>query len=146
MFWNAFSFADLVALEWINNLAETPHQKGTYVLWMAAEHPIKLKIGALGEVFFAQGDVFYFGSALGTGGLFSRIKHHLHIQAKPHWHIDWLRPHILIKGWLVQVGTERLECLWCKRVLQMPGSCIPVAGFGSSDCQAQCPAHLLGFY
>jgi len=35
------------------------------------------------------------------------------------------------------------ECLWSQKLASMPGVVVPVPGFGASDCQNDCQAHLV---
>ena len=42
--------------------------------------------------------------------------------------------------WIAE-SEERLECIWARALLDLPGSAIPARGFGASDCA--CPAHLI---
>jgi Uri superfamily endonuclease len=59
--------------------------------------------------------------------------------------LDWLRPYARIIEGFVVLGEERLECPWSKALAQLPGSGIPAAGFGASDCRNGCQAHLIYF-
>jgi hypothetical protein len=54
--------------------------KGTYTLILFLKEPVRLKIGALGEVYFHEGYYAYTGSALGSGG-FVRVKRHKTVAA-----------------------------------------------------------------
>lgn len=48
-----------------------------------------------------------------------------------------------IRPGLPHSEARRLECAWCQRIVQCTSVSIPVYHFGSSDCRAGCPAHLL---
>jgi len=36
-----------------------------------------------------------------------------------------------------------MECTWSQALAQLPGAHTPIPGFGSSDCQYCCAAHLV---
>ncbi len=38
-----------------------------------------------------------------------------------------------------------LECRWSQALAELPGACVPLPGFGASDCRLGCPAHLVVF-
>lgn len=116
--------------------------KGTYLLILFLEHDLaELSIGKLGRFHFDPGYYLYIGSAMGSGGLDARLRHHLR-RHKPrnHWHIDYLRPYTrIVESWAV--GTSfRLECRWCQTLQSLPGLTIPIPHFGASD--RNCPGHL----
>ena len=80
------------------------------------------------------------GSALGPGGLAARLRHHLRMAKRPHWHIDHLRQKLAIgEIWYVR-GKERHEHHWASRLEDLEVATVPIKGFGSSDCD--CPSHL----
>lgn len=116
--------------------------KGTYLLILQLEYELPdLNIGKLGHYRFDPGYYLYVGSALGSGGLEARLRHHLR-RDKPryHWHIDYLRPHTsLIETWSVATPL-RLECLWCATLRATPGLSSPIPRFGASD--RGCLGHL----
>jgi Uri superfamily endonuclease len=100
--------------------------------------PASIEIGRLGDVQLESGLHAYVGSALGPGGLAARLLRHVRGSARRHWHMDHLRPHVLIRGALIATGTRRVECMWATWLSQMAEACI--AGFGASDCA--CSGHL----
>ena len=61
---------------------------GTYALVLVLEVELRLQAGKLGIHTFPPGYYIYTGSAL--GGLSGRLKHHLKLEKKLHWHIDYL--------------------------------------------------------
>jgi len=109
--------------------------KGIYLLIMRLDGDLAgLQIGQLGLCDFAAGYYLYVGSAFGKGGIAARLAHHEHpIKARPHWHIDYFRPHVaLIESW--SVGTvAHLESCWARHLAAAPGIRIPAPGFGASD-------------
>ena len=116
---------------------------GTYALVLACHRTGPVRIGRLGVMQLQPGFYVYVGSAFGPGGLASRIQHHRQIAARPHWHIDYLRVVCaLVEVWFTTEAARR-EHSWVKAVARLPGACVPVLGFGSSDCD--CKAHLFCF-
>lgn len=122
-----------------------PTTPGIYglILWLSQD--CHTRIGRLGTYDFPAGWYGYWGSAHGPGGIAARVHHHLNLAARPHWHLDFLRPHGHIKAVLFEIGSDRLECPWVHQVLTFPGAQVLVHGFGSRDCRQGCPAHLIYF-
>ncbi|MEM7530923.1 MAG: GIY-YIG nuclease family protein [Chloroflexota bacterium] len=119
------------------------NQPGTYILILALVNPIaNLQIGRRLTVDFDAGFYAYVGSALGAGGLASRLRRHMKsatvMTTRKHWHIDYLLPHAQRTGALIRAEDTRLECAWASWVEDMAEECI--IGFGASDCQ--CSGHL----
>jgi len=115
--------------------------KGTYALVLHLECGKEISIGKLGTFTFLAGYYLYVGSALGPGGLEARLTRHHRRDKKLRWHIDYLLEHVqLVEVWSA-ASTDRMECLWVQVAQELPGSEIPVPGFGSSDCR--CPSHLI---
>ena len=113
---------------------------GTYVLLMTLAERIRLGVGRLGVFPLRAGWYVYVGSALGPGGLHARLSRHAREEKKLHWHIDYLlRQAGLREVWYVE-DRERRECAWAKLLEDLPGSEVPVPGFGTSDCR--CRSHL----
>lgn len=73
--------------------------KGTYTLIMKLNGQLRLKVGAIGEVFFDEGYYAYTGSALGNAG-FARVRRHKEVVSGKNktkqWHIDYLLPYVEI--------------------------------------------------
>ncbi len=122
-----------------------PAIPGTYGLILWLPHDTRARIGRLGTYDFPAGWYAYWGSAHGPGGLAARIRHHVNLTTRPHWHFDFLRPHGQIKAVLFTLHPDDLECQWVQRALTFPDVTTPVRGFGSRDCRQRCPAHLLYF-
>lgn len=122
-------------------LTDLPPEAGTYVLWIDLRQPLQVSVGRRGEHVLPSGVIAYVGSARGPGGLRARLGRHLRAEKKPHWHIDALTTRVpVVAIWLVR-APDQLECTWARNLIGLPGSQIPVVGFGASDCD--CPAHLL---
>ena len=108
-----------------------------------ANAKFQCQVGQLGTLTGKAGSYLYVGSAFGPGGVEARIKHHLAIAKKPHWHLDYVRPYLQPKEVWISFSPQRLEHLWADDLVNLPGATIPVGGFGASDCQ--CRSHLFHF-
>jgi len=117
-----------------------PATPGAYLLVISLEVPRVLEVGALGRLSFPAGHYAYCGNAYGPGGLRARIARHLRLGARKHWHVDHLRAAGRVVA--VRVVADLVECVLVERLRALPGTSVPVPGFGSSDCR-RCPAHLL---
>ena len=109
-----------------------------YLLILEAHGP--LEVGRLGTLVF-EGWYIYVGSALGPGGL-KRLERHFdyrgRLNAPVRWHVDALLAVAALRGAVVGVTYERLECLL---VDGLGATLLPAfKGFGSSDCG--CETHL----
>ena len=116
-------------------------QPGSYVIVLTATDKKPLRIGKLGLFALLPGQYFYVGSAHGPGGIRSRVKHHLKISSKPHWHLDYLRPYCTVSAVWYSYSGDTLEHRWADALAALESLSRPMNGFGSSDCQ--CPSHLL---
>ena len=118
-------------------------RRGTYALVLASDSTGLLRVGRLGTMELSPGFYVYVGSAFGTGGLAARLGHHQESASRPHWHIDYLRAVCdLVEVWFTTEAVHR-EHAWAKALARMPGACLPMPGFGSSDCT--CETHLIWF-
>ena len=117
---------------------------GVYVLIMEIEEALIKGIGSLGEILFKPGIYAYAGSALGSGGISSRVLRHLKNLKKIKWHIDYLTAdsRVRIRAVLYAKTYAKLECCLAK-ALASYGK--PVKGFGSTDCKQGCKSHLVYF-
>jgi Uri superfamily endonuclease len=117
-------------------------QKGSYLLlFRLEEDQSHITIGKLGTFDFVAGCYLYVGSAFGSGGLAARLRHHQkRHKPRPHWHIDYLRPHLQLTEIWVIAGPLKLEHSWCRALTNIPDTTIPVPRFGASD--STCAAHL----
>jgi Uri superfamily endonuclease len=116
---------------------------GTYALILSCASNARLQIGRLGIIQLQCGYYVYVGSALGAGGLRSRITHHQKLSAQPHWHIDYLRAHTRLHSVLLDYDGIRHEHEWARAVQEIRDATIPILGFGASDCS--CLSHLYFF-
>jgi len=117
--------------------------QGTYQIMLRIQQPIQLRVGGLGVHRFPAGRYIYVGRA--SRGLTQRMQRHLRREKPRHWHIDYLTSHPRVTVGEVQVVSSdpNQECSQIKRLLFNENYQVPVIGFGSSDCRAGCPAHLL---
>src|ERR1035441_2414782 len=115
-------------------------QPGTYALILTSTEAASIPIGKLGSLQLQPGFYVYVGSAHGPGGFRARLAHHLEPISRPHWHVDYLRAHT--KPQEVWFCYDRIlwECRWAHCLGLQRGASIPLAGFGSSDCD--CETHL----
>uniref|UniRef100_A0A7C1JG02 GIY-YIG nuclease family protein n=1 Tax=Caldilinea aerophila TaxID=133453 RepID=A0A7C1JG02_9CHLR len=122
-------------------LLTVPASQGSYILLLLSSHPCAVTVGRLGHLTVEPGWYLYVGSALGPGGLRSRLRHHLQPARRLHWHIDYLRRVCDLRAIWYVVDVERWEHRWAQTLIQM-GTRILRSGFGASDCR--CPSH--GFF
>lgn len=113
---------------------------GTYILVLLLPETVNLQVGKLGSFDFAAGFYAYVGSAMGPGGLSARLRHHLRITNKPHWHIDYLRRAAKVEEIWYREERTILEHYWADILSQLNKVAEPVKGFGASDCH--CFSHL----
>jgi Uri superfamily endonuclease len=155
-----FKLTNFLCAKMLTMLAKTnqiiPRNPGSYVLWLHLSHTKNLTIGKLGTFAFSAGDYIYLGSAHGPGGLQSRLGRHLSGDGKYHWHVDYLRAAAKVRGFGFDIHSSRdatcpkgtiyrtpLECAWSQKLATLPNSKMVVSGFGASDCQSRCRAHLI---
>ena len=112
---------------------------GSYVLVLRLASNRSISIGHVGQRVLPAGRYMYCGSALGPGGLSSRLARHRRPEKRLHWHIDYFLEHAAIEGiWVINAQT-RLECAVARSLCDL--GCVPIAGVGASDCR--CVGHLL---
>lgn len=117
--------------------------RGVYVLVLHLTQTQELVVGRLGCFEFPAGFYLYVGSALGPGGLHSRLSRHGRVEKQHHWHIDYLRGQTqLAQIWAYQTD-QRYECQWAAAAGALSPASIPAPRFGASDCR--CPSHLFHF-
>ena len=102
--------------------------KGSYILFLQVNSEVEFKTKAKSWK-LKPGIYVYIGS--GMGGLTSRVKRHLKVDKKRHWHIDFLLPHVKVLGALLLPSNKREEDFWSMFIGEY--SIEAVEGFGSSD-------------
>jgi Uri superfamily endonuclease len=118
---------------------------GTYALLIALDRARSIAIGRRGKFCFPAGLYLYVGSALGPGGLRGRLTHHLGVEKRLHWHIDYLlrATHSQITEVWTMKGATRRECDWANAAMHLMGAGMIAPRFGASDCR--CATHLVHF-
>jgi Uri superfamily endonuclease len=113
---------------------------GAYILFIELPETLALRETSLGSQTLAPGRYAYCGSAYGPGGLGARLRRHLKREKALRWHVD----HLTAAGRIFALGLAPggRECALFEDLSRHPGVEVPLAGFGSSDCES-CPAHLL---
>lgn len=114
---------------------------GAYTLVIALGAKLKLRVGGLGVHSFPPGYYIYVGSAL--SGVSARLRHHLRLEKRLHWHIDYLLAEAEVAQTWYAFGQDRLECTWNEIIKNLPGAAPSIPGFGTSDCR--CHTHLTYF-
>jgi Uri superfamily endonuclease len=133
----------------LNCAPSLPKQAGSYALFIALEAVQHVCVGRLGPTAFRPGMYVYLGSAAGPGGLRARLGRHLRGSDKRHWHIDHLRAVGDVVGFCavrhqdLDFVSMPVECRWSQALAGRPDTDVPLPGFGCSDCNAGCPAHLI---
>jgi len=111
--------------------------RGVYVLVIAVNRNIRVKVGALGSVNFERGIYAYVGSA--QNNLEKRVSRHLRRAKRKFWHIDYLLENAAVKVLKVFYNEAERHCE-CDIARRIGDVGVPVEGFGSSDCR--CKSHL----
>lgn len=116
---------------------ELSGDRGAYLLLLYLSTAVRIDIGALGSIHFSPGYYLYAGSAMNS--LSKRIRRHLGIKKKEHWHLDYLRPHATwLKAFPIRSSDRRLEGSLVEALMKT--DLVPIQGFGSSDSPH--PSHL----
>lgn len=112
--------------------------RGSYILVLHLSTKQKILIGKLGILSFPKGFYLYVGSAMGS--LTARLRRHMRMDKKDHWHIDYLRALSDSCYALPIRSSEPLECELAEALRKVAHWRVP--GFGSTDCS--CETHLFG--
>lgn len=123
-------------------MSSLDENKGLYVLVFDLVEDVCVEVGALGEFELAAGVYTYVGSA--KQYLRQRVERHMRPDKPTRWHIDYLttcdasEPREALLFGLEDVT----ECGLSQRIGECDASVAPIEGFGASDCEAGCEAHL----
>ena len=98
---------------------------------------ISVKVGALGEIAFAEGLYAYVGSA--QNNLELRVARHKRKEKRLFWHIDYLLNNEAANVIAVYCSAG-LKTKECEIASLLGANAQPIAGFGCSDCK--CSSHL----
>ncbi len=125
----------------LSSLADhKPALKGDYVIKLWVSRKSKISYGRYKDYELAKGYYLYFGSARGSGGLFSRVSRHLDKDAVVHWHIDKLKHFTVTEEVYIIPSEIKYECRMADYTGNLPGF-VKIPDFGCSDCG--CPSHLV---
>ena len=115
-------------------LPDLPAERGTYLIESYCPDNSQVLVGARGKINLIKGYYYYVGSAFGPGGLHSRLRHHLLPTKKPHWHLDYIKPHLCIRGVFYSIEPQHLEHQWAQSLLNISRISAPFPGLGATDC------------
>jgi len=119
-----------------------PNIPGSYVIMGELPGNVYVDVGAFGHFEMKTGRYFYCGNARGSGGLQARIMRHFKDEKKNFWHFDYVRPHLnLLCVWWCDARVS--ECDFCRHIGRVNNASHPILGFGASDCENDCPSHLV---
>ena len=107
------SLASIVnEFSWVTTTDTLPKQSGSYVLVLHLDDDKLIQVGKLGWLKWRAGSYYYVGSAMGPGGLASRVGRHFRNSAdkKCRWHIDYLRAQMSLVGCWIIVSEAKIEC------------------------------------
>jgi len=115
---------------------------GVYQLRIRVEKTCSISNGKLGTFTFPEGQYIYTGRA--KKYLRQRIDRHKKTDKTCFWHIDYLltKKNVQIENISVISKFFDHECSENKKLI-MGNASIVAKGFGATDCQAGCGAHLL---
>ncbi len=121
-------------------LDDLPTGPGAYALLLQLAEPVAAPTRAHPSAVLAPGTYLYAGSAWGPGGIRARVLRHARRGKAQHWHVDRLTEVADLVDVFAFPGGH--ECDLIERGRALPGTSVPIPGFGSSDCRS-CAAHLL---
>ena len=115
-------------------------EAGVYQLRIRLPADAPIQVGRLGLFHFPQGLYVYTGRA--SRGLATRVTRYILPDGTLQWHVDYLlaRKHSWLEGVFLASRNPNKECAVNQRTGRS-GRCV-VPGFGASDCQQGCGAHL----
>ncbi len=125
----------LLEIPW-DYIEREAQDRGSYLLLLRLPRKTEIEAGALGRVVFRPGYYVYAGSAMAN--LSARIERHKRLRKRPHWHIDYLRPHADELEALPIRASERLESKLADALAALFE--LGPKGFGCTDKDA--PTHL----
>ena len=119
------------------------NRSGTYLLIFECRRDRPVAVGRLGTLRLTEGIYVYVGSAFGPGGVRARVARHRARSRRPHWHVDYIKPHCTLSEVWVEYSTYKRETAWARILANSHGASIPLVGFGASD--APNDSHLFYF-
>jgi len=121
----------------------TDISQGIYIIEFYAACPFKILLKRFETIQFPDGYYYYIGSA--QKNFTHRIKRHLKLSKKLHWHIDYLTTDKnieIINVYMFKNAPRSFECELTTQLQNEFDLTHPVKGFGNSDCSI-CESHLL---
>lgn len=133
--------ATIEQCSWLSAADQLPRGQGTYIVVLRLEVDKAIQVGRLGRFELQSGTYYYVGSAMGPGGLASRVgRHFLSGQDKKlRWHIDYLRAQMTLIGVWIWESELKIECEISKVLACHPNLSV-IEKLGSSDCS--CAGHV----
>ena len=107
-----------------------PSLPGTYALMLRCSEHSEIPVGKLGVLAAQPGFYVYVGSALGPGGLASRVGRHCRREKSLRWHVDYLRAMAQIEEVWYATGKNHRECRWASVLQSLPGASVPLGDSG----------------
>jgi len=118
-------------------------KKGNYVIVWKLEQDCGCFTPRFGNVNLESGYYFYCGSAHGSGGLKARALRHVKPSERKRWHIDYIKEKLApLEVWWEET-LDKNECKFARFLNDLNQTTAPIPGFGASDCQNRCEAHLI---
>lgn len=114
-----------------------------YQLLIRLDQSTRIRIASLGSFILPAGWYVYSGSARRAAA--ARLARHFRKRKPRRWHIDYLLTRSCARVLAVRLWPWQpdLECKVNQALLRSGRASAAVPGFGSSDCERACPAHLL---
>ncbi len=106
---------------------------GTYLIQLHSQKKQTIASGKFAGVAIEQGYYLYIGSALGPGGIKSRVGRHLKKDKPLKWHIDHLRQITRVSLICLTYQPQRLEDDWVGKLAENRNLSTPIKGFGATD-------------
>lgn len=119
---------------------------GLYQIVLRTRRKVRVAVGRLGAMTLPAGWYVYTGRA--GRGLGARVARHVRREKRVHWHVDALTTHpdvAVVAAWRYPAPLQVTECELHRATVALPGATVPVRGFGASDCEERCDAHLVAF-
>ncbi len=126
----------------LDSVDALPTDSGAYVLWIYLAEEVDLQIGKQRKTGLRPGIYTYTGRA--SKNLRARLRRHLSSEKKIRWHVDkLLAKNVRIFQIWVYANRPEWECQINQILESLSDVQVPIPGFGASDCQNGCRAHLL---
>jgi len=129
-------------LKHIVNLLVEDDVKGAYLLVLDVTTKVRFHCGSLGKITIPKGLYLYVGSALGVGGVKSRVLRYFNRPLVGKWHIDKLlnTGKVSIRAVICIFSSSRVESMIYNELMRT-GFKATIKRFGSTDTKDE--THLL---